>query len=379
MTAPKIDSLLADLQKKFGERAVMRASEVPVGPPISTGSLALDFATGYGGFPSDRVVEIYGRPGTGKTTLALLAMLNALAKYPKKHALFMDVEHKITKEWLELIVGADLLKNRVLYVQPTSIENATNMYREAVGGGDICCAILDSIGGAPTVKRNDDAEVGHYGGNAMGVGEFARSASVMAAHHSCLTIGINQVRANMGMGFSDQTPGGHQWKHTCILSVELVRGKDTVTMKMPGEEKPVPIGYTVYAKIRKNQVGAPGRVAYYWFYNIFTEDHGFGVDQLNEISRLSLVTQVVRQTGGWYHHPAFPKDKKGEHKVQGLNSLLAIVKSDDKLRETLVSEVLASLKEDGERLASAVAPMSDAEARIEPTPIQDLWIAGENV
>ena len=138
---PKIDKLLADLRQQFGENKIMRASEIPVGPPISTGSLALDFATGYGGFPSNRVVEIYGRPGTGKTTLALTTMLNALAMHPDKGALFMDVEHKLTKEWMAMIVGEDVMENRILYVRPTSIENATNIYRQAVESGSVCCAI----------------------------------------------------------------------------------------------------------------------------------------------------------------------------------------------------------------------------------------------
>ena len=62
----------------------MRASDIPVGPPISTGSLALDCATNYGGFPNNRVVELYGREGTGKTTLALQTMLNALTMYPER-------------------------------------------------------------------------------------------------------------------------------------------------------------------------------------------------------------------------------------------------------------------------------------------------------
>ena len=361
MANPNIDSLLTDLQKKFGENKVMRASDVPVGPPISTGSLALDFATGYGGFPSNRVVEIYGRPGTGKTTLALIAMMNALEKYPDRGALLMDVEHKCDPAWLEMIVGKELLENRVIYVRPTSIENCTNIYRQAVESGMVCCAILDSIGGAPTIRRNDDAEVGHYGGNAMGVGEFARTAGTLADVYDCLTIGINQVRANMGMGFTDETPGGHQWKHTCVQRIELVRGKDTESITMPGEEKPVPIGYTVFAKVRKNQVGAPGRTAWYWFFNTWTPEHGFGIDTLDEINRLAVKTGVEARKGCWYHHPALPADGKGEHKVQGLPAFQEAVRADKSLRATIVSEVLASLVDH----AGEVAPISDPDAPVD--------------
>ena len=64
MPTASAKKLLADLQKTFGEGKVMFASDIPVGPPISTGSLALDYATGYGGFPANRVVEICGKEAT---------------------------------------------------------------------------------------------------------------------------------------------------------------------------------------------------------------------------------------------------------------------------------------------------------------------------
>ena len=38
---------------------------------ISTGSISLDLATGVGGVPKGRIVEIYGPESSGKTTLTL--------------------------------------------------------------------------------------------------------------------------------------------------------------------------------------------------------------------------------------------------------------------------------------------------------------------
>jgi recombination protein RecA len=44
---------------------------------FSSGCLALDIATGIGGYPTGRVVELLGPELSGKTTLAL----HAIAKY----------------------------------------------------------------------------------------------------------------------------------------------------------------------------------------------------------------------------------------------------------------------------------------------------------
>lgn len=349
MTTAK--ALLGDLQKRFGSDKVMMASQIPVGPPVSSGSLALDVATCYGGFPINRVVEIYGKEGAGKTTLALLAMTNALAAYPDRAALFLDIEHKITPTWMEMIVGTDLLEGRVIYMQPTSIEQATNMYRKAVETDQVCCAILDSIGGAPTVRANEDAEVALVGGNAIGVGTWSRAAAPLAAVHNCLTIGINQVRANMNpRAFADDTPGGKAWRHAAILRIELVRGRETEYAEIDGEK--VPIGYNVFGKIRKNQVGPEGRTAMWWFHNVWTPEHGFGIDAVDEATRLSIATGVVTKKGGWYYHPDLPSGK-----VQGLPQLIATVKADPQLCTTIGTEVRARLKDH----VSDVAPLSDPE------------------
>lgn len=354
----KLNALMETMQKKFGEDKIMWGSKIPIGSPISTGSLALDFGTGFGGFPSNRVVEICGKEGTGKTTLALFAMVNAIKRTPTRGALILDLEHKITPDWLELIVGEELLDKRVMYLQPTSIEEATNMYRSAVESGQVACSLLDSIGGAPTIRRNEDATVGHYGGNSIGVGEWSRTAATLSSVYDCLTVGINQTRADMSGYNQLNTPGGTAWKHACVMRIELVRGREKKTIKLPAEKEPFPIGYNIFAKVRKNQVGAPGRIAEYWFHNVWTEEYGFGINQLEEITRLALATGVIERRGAYYSHPALPI-VKGESKVLGLDALKALVMKDEALAVLLTKEVMASLSDHAD-----VVPISDPTAPV---------------
>jgi recombination protein RecA len=355
MPNPKAEALLSTMQKQFGEDEVMMANEIPVGEPISTGSLALDYATDFGGFPSNRVVEIFGKEGTGKTTLALHTMLNALDKYPDRFGLFMDVEHKMDKDWLEMIVGAGMLENRIFYMQPSSIERATNMYRTAAASGQVCCAILDSIGAAPTTRANEDAEIRTVTGNSAGVTEFSRAACTHASIFNVLTIGINQVRDVLNSripGLVD-TPGGWSWRHLCTLRIELVRGREKEEATINGEK--MRIGYDVHAKVRKNGVGPEGRTAMYWFYNVPTERHGFGIDQLDEVTRLAPLAQVVKKRGGWYHHDLLPGGK-----VQGYDTFKEVVREDRELQKVLAEQVMATIA----TIGAQVAPMSDPEAEV---------------
>ncbi len=68
-----LNTAINQIEKTFGKGAVMRLGQTTAlnVDAISTGSIALDIATGIGGLPKGRIVEIYGPESSGKTTLAL--------------------------------------------------------------------------------------------------------------------------------------------------------------------------------------------------------------------------------------------------------------------------------------------------------------------
>lgn len=90
MSTNDVKKLVDDLQKSFGEGAAFFASDMKKGSSCSSGSLALDFATGIGGLPTNRVVEICGEPGAGKSTLALMVMRSFLLKFPDRGVLYLE-------------------------------------------------------------------------------------------------------------------------------------------------------------------------------------------------------------------------------------------------------------------------------------------------
>ena len=58
-----LEMAISQIERNFGKGAIMKlgAAEVAEGiQAIPTGSLTLDIATGIGGYPKGRVVEIYG-------------------------------------------------------------------------------------------------------------------------------------------------------------------------------------------------------------------------------------------------------------------------------------------------------------------------------
>ena len=90
-----LESALKQIEKQYGQGAIMRLgknSALNV-DAISTGSLTLDIATGIGGLPKGRIIEIYGPESSGKTTLALHCV--AEAQKAGGEAAFIDAEHAL--------------------------------------------------------------------------------------------------------------------------------------------------------------------------------------------------------------------------------------------------------------------------------------------
>ena len=91
-----LEAALEQIQKQYGKGAIMKLGyDSPFAKleTISKGSLILDVASGVGGYPKGRIIEIYGPESSGKTTLTLHAI--AEAQKTGGMAAFIDAEHAL--------------------------------------------------------------------------------------------------------------------------------------------------------------------------------------------------------------------------------------------------------------------------------------------
>ena len=115
-----LKGVVSAVEKQFGKGAIMALGDeedTEAVATISTGSLALDMATGVGGYPRGRVVEIYGPESSGKTTLALHAI--AEAQRGGGIAAFVDAEHALDVTYAR---GIGVETDRLLVSQPDTGE-----------------------------------------------------------------------------------------------------------------------------------------------------------------------------------------------------------------------------------------------------------------
>lgn len=359
MTNTAVASIIKDIQKKYGVESASAATDMPPMNVVHSGSLALDFALGCGGMPTNRVVEFLGEEGSGKTTAALLVATQIIKQQPERAVVILDMEHKLTPSWVEKLMG-DAINNLVV-LNPDTIEQASDMMRDTVKSGKVSMVVLDSIGGAPTQQVMDDDRSAEQsesmGGNAKGVTKFARWAANFSAKYDCLVVGINQQRDDTKSRHGNMivTPGGRGWKHACILRIQFRKGPEKYFAKINGEE--IRVGFNVIARTIKNQAGGEeGRTAEWRFFNTESEEYGpVGIDTVEECIRLATKVGVIVRAGAYYRHPALP-----DGQLQGMGKLVPAIREDDALRATIVSETMAALT--GEDVdASAISPIVEVD------------------
>ncbi|HBN38798.1 MAG TPA: DNA recombination/repair protein RecA, partial [Ruminococcaceae bacterium] len=137
-----LESAMKQIEKKYGAGAVMRLGEnssLKV-DAISTGSLTLDIATGIGGLPKGRIVEIYGPESSGKTTLALHCI--AEAQKAGGEAAFVDAEHALDPVYAANL-GVDV--DSLLVAQPDYGEQALEITEQLVSSGAVDIIVVDSV------------------------------------------------------------------------------------------------------------------------------------------------------------------------------------------------------------------------------------------
>jgi len=108
-------------------------------PPLTTGFAALDAALGGGGLPRGHVVEIFGPPDSGKTTLGL--QIVARAQREGWMAGWMDADRTFDPEYASAL-GVAI--ERLPLVQPDSAEGAMAMLHRLTLSGALDLLVVDS-------------------------------------------------------------------------------------------------------------------------------------------------------------------------------------------------------------------------------------------
>ncbi len=322
-----LETALQQIKKNYGEGSVMRLGENRTMnvAAISTGSIALDAATGIGGLPRGRIIEIYGPESSGKTTLALHVV--AEAQKAGGEAAFIDAEHALDPVYAEKI-GVDI--NSLLVSQPDDGEQALEIAEALVRSGAIDVMVIDSV--AALVPRAEiEGEMGdsHMGQHARLMSQALRKLAGAVSKTGTIIIFINQLREKIGVMFGnpETTTGGRALKFYATMRMDVRRIE---TIKAAGNEF---VGSRTRVKIVKNKVAPPFKEAE------FDIMFGEGISHVGEVIDLGVKLDVIRKSGAWFYY--------GEQRLaQGRDNVKELLTNDP----ALCAEIEAQIQADKDRI-----------------------------
>ena len=249
---PALSAVLAQIQKEFGEGAIMRlGSEGAVAkiPAISTSALTLDMALGIGGVPRGRIIEVFGPESSGKTTL----VLHIIAEAQKNGGMcaFIDTEHALDPGYARKI-GVDI--DNLLVSQPDSGEEALIIADQLIRSNSLDVIVVDSVAAlAPRAELEGQIGDSHVGLQARLMSQAMRKMTGILDKSKTVCIFTNQIREKIGVMFGnpETTPGGRALKFYSSVRLDIRR----IAAIKAGDGKVV--GNRTRVKVVKNKVAPP--------------------------------------------------------------------------------------------------------------------------
>ncbi|KAB2006658.1 hypothetical protein ES319_D11G362000v1 [Gossypium barbadense] len=242
---------LSQLAGDFGRESMLsfqrffRSRHTPV---ISTGSLKLDLALGIGGLPKGRMVEIYGREASGKTTLALHIIKEAQKR--GGYCAYFDVENAMDPSLADAI-GVNT--QNLLISLPDCAENLLCAVDTLTKSGSVDVIVVDSVA-ALVPQCEIDGSIGDNKRDVQAriMTQALRKISSSLCRSNTLILFLNQVRYNSKQGqafghMDEITCGGNALKFYSAIRLRMIR-----TGLLKNEDKVTGLGVCV--QVVKNKL-----------------------------------------------------------------------------------------------------------------------------
>src|SRR6266540_2556415 len=280
-----LDLAIQQIAKYYCEGAIMRLGDEKIVDidVIPTGNILIDRALGVGGFPRGRVVEVFGPESSGKTTLTLTVIAEALR------------------------ICETLIRSNALDV-----------------------IVVDSV--AALVTRAElEGEIGDatVGAQARLMSAALRKLTSLISKARTCCVFTNQIREKIGVMFGnpETTPGGRALKFYASMRVDIRR------IGAIKQTDGVVTGNRTRVKVVKNKVAPPFAEAE------FDIMYNEGISSAGALLDVALEKQVIEKRGSWMNY-------KGTQLAQGRDAAKEVLKNDKALYDEIEALVKSKLDED---------------------------------
>lgn len=282
---------------------------------ISTGSTIINLLIGgtrmpngqmiCPGWPKGRISEVYGKEGSGKSTVALMGMAQAIAAGGT--GVYVDAENAVVDSYARKL-GVDFRPvemggpGNAIRVSPPCAEDIEAYVLSAALMG-VSFIVVDSVAAMVPRKENlrnsaDEKEAVQIAELPRIMSRFMPKLQNVIAKTGTHVMFLNQVRDKIGaMGYTEEakmtTTGGNALRFYSSLRFYL-KAKMVAKAKkfnvMTKEWDEVPISTDVLAKGVKNKIDALQGHSM-----LFTIRYGIGIDELRSMLNVATAYKIVKQ------------------------------------------------------------------------------------
>lgn len=339
----ELAKVFSSINKKMGDDTIVLGSEITEkGKRFTTGSVAIDVALG-GGWPANQWHEIIGEASNGKTAIALKTIAANQERDPEFTTVWVAAEEWVS-EYAEMC-GVDL--SRVYVVSTNVMEEAYEAVIQITESKAVDCVVIDSLPAlVPASEDEKEMEESTVGRSALMTNKFFRKVgkaskrSLTHPERPFIGLMINQWRSKIGVMYGDPrtTPGGLGKDYAFFTRIE-VRRDDWIEAGTGQEKRRV--GQSIKVRTLKNKSAPPSQVAVVDFY--FGEGGDLppgSFDFAKEILAIGMLNKVIKRAGAYYRYEFLGEPRQW----QGSDAMLASIREEIDLRETLERDVLDSIK-----------------------------------
>ncbi len=343
-----LEAAMLQIQKQFGKGSIMKLGDEDAKmsiDAIGTGAVSLDIATGIGGVPRGRIIEIYGPESSGKTTVTLHIIAEAQKAGGK--AAFIDAEHALDPEYAKRL-GVDI--DELIVSQPDTGEQALEICEMLVRSGAIDIVVIDSVAAlVPKAEIQGDMGDSHVGLHARLMSQALRKLAGAINKSNTSAIFINQLREKVGVMFGspEVTTGGRALKFYASMRFD-VRKVESIKI---GDEV---VGNRTRVKIVKNKVAPPFKQAE------FDIMYGHGISKEGDLLDCGVEAKIVDKAGAWY---SFDGNRIGQGRENVKNYLSGqpeIMAEIEKRLKASIKTAKDKIKEDKDDIDSIPEEIVDA-------------------
>lgn len=280
------------------------------------------------GFPSGRLIEMFGPESAGKTLIATKVMISA--QQAGGIAAFMDHENSFEIDHAERLgLQTDPTIGNWIFKTPETFEESIDTLREVgqiVRDGKLIpdeapiVFVYDSLASMvpqSTLKKAEERNMNDNTALARATSAHLPTIVMLCAKYNICCIFLNQVRMKMGVMFGDPTttPGGNAPKFYASVRIQLGRSQIK-----EGTDK---VGQSIGASVIKNKVSNPFRKCKWdYFYDGGLDIIGGTIDHLVEIGKLPAKAGYIEFGGKKLRKKQLIKFFKENGGMEALKKLL---------------------------------------------------------